>query len=764
MRKLSLVIAGILGAGSPLISQAATLGDARVQSNLTEPLEVSVPLKRSANEPLDEIKAQLAPPAFYEQAGVPLESLPANLVFNVETRDGQDYVVIRSRGAIHDPILSILLEVRSPEGRMVREYNLLLDPPSGDGASEPDAAAAPSAERAPTPRAATSSWERVEPTTDMELDDSYTVQRGDTLSRIAARFADEGEDIRPIMQAIIDANPDAFVDGNGNALMADAELQVPSAQPTADEESGESQAQSPALELLGPEERAEGAEAEDGDTTADAEASSPENVLPAIDGPTRAELERQAALDKEELESARAENETLTEDLRSLSEQIDSVKLSIDERDSKISELEAAVEQARQEKAALEQQNARLEQLEGNFWIEWGKYLVGGLGLVVLALLIALGLRRRRNEEPALPASQQGGTQPPTTPESEASRPETAAVAAGAGAAAATAVASEADSDESGEVDTASLSGASGQDPLDPQTALDEARMLESFNLNQQAIELLQDSLTEHPGHDGLQEALARLQNGDSLHADEAGEPSAAEPEAPSGLDEAAGLGTVAPQVAETEREGETAFTGEPEAFSEGHSGESAEEQREAESSPGGMIDWDDDLDNMLATTDSEPEPRQTDEPEDLMDFDDSYALETPGSDEAKKTDQAVGGNEVDFDLPEIDETATSDLEAEEDDHAAPTWSEREDADDLSLQGAPEEESEQPVSIHTEEPEETGDEGSAGEDALDTRVSLAEAFLDVGDRESFEMIESELKEEGATEALQRLDELKKRYG
>ena len=50
MRKLSLVIAGILGAGSPLISQAATLGQAQVQSYLSEPLEVRVPLMRSSGE------------------------------------------------------------------------------------------------------------------------------------------------------------------------------------------------------------------------------------------------------------------------------------------------------------------------------------------------------------------------------------------------------------------------------------------------------------------------------------------------------------------------------------------------------------------------------------------------------------------------------------------------------------------------------------------------------------------------------------------
>ncbi|MFW6041457.1 MAG: hypothetical protein ACOC8M_00490, partial [Guyparkeria sp.] len=139
-----------------------------------------------------------------------------------------------------------------------------------------------------------------------------------------------------------------------------------------------------------------------------------------------------------------------------------------------------------------------------------------------------------------------------------------------------------------------------------------------------------------------------------------------------------------------------------------------------------------------------------------------SYALETPATDGPASTDEEVGGEEIEFNLPEPDESAESELEAGDDDAGAvPTWSERQESDNLDLQAAPEEEVEDSTVVDSAD---EAQDDAAGQDTVDTRVSLAEAFLDVGDQESFEMIESELKEEGATDALQRLDELKKRYG
>jgi len=757
MRKLSLVIAGILGAGTPLISQAATLGEARVQSNLTEPLEVEVPLVRSANEPLDEIKVQLAPPAFYEQAGVPLSSVPTNLIFNIESRGGRDYVVIRSRRAVRDPILSILLEVSSSEGRMIREYSLLLDPPGVGATADEDGAESTPRQEASAPRTARSTWERVDPATNVDLEDTYQVKRGDTLSAIASRYVTAGEDIRPLMQAIIDANPDAFVNGNGNALMAEAELNVPESPTDAEERAGEtkpSAERGPALELLDPESE-EGAEADEAESRAHADIAglSREAPLPTIDSMSEAATERPSSLDLEELESVKAENEALTEQLESLTEQIDSVKLSIDERESRIADLQQEIEQARTE-------NAELRELQGNFWIEWGKYLVGGLGLIVLALLIALGLRRGREEPEPAP-------QPAPSPDTGTTG---ATAAAAGGATMATAAADESMSEPEAEEETRNE-----QDPLDPRTALDEARMLESFNLTQQAADLLEDSLAEHPGHEGLQEALTRLRQGGSAEAGpETGEAGVEE----TLLDESEGTGDMLETPEATDTEGETPPTEYPLETPEREEGESLSlpeeeteggapgieeptetEEREESHPTAGTIDWDEDLDNVLATpeTVSEAKPREGDA--DLMEFEDSYALETPVEDRERESG-AGEEEEMELSLPDVDEPSDTATGSEE---PSPTWSEREEPteapDELDLADFAEPEPEQePSAASGEEPSDQG-----ADEAVDTRVSLAEAFLDVGDQESFEMIESELQEEGATEALQRLEELKKRY-
>jgi pilus assembly protein FimV len=740
-----------------LISQAATLGEARVQSSLTEPLEVEVPLARSSSEPLDEIKVQLAPPAFYEQAGIPPGNVPSDLIFNIESRAGRDYVVIRSRRAMRDPILSILLEVSTPEGRMIREYNLLLDPP-GTGAAAVETEAAPARTDSPVTVSSRPTWERVEPA-DVELDHSYTVQRGDALSRIAARYATPGEDIRPLMQAIIDANPDAFVDGNGNVLLAEAELKVPAPRSDAPREEAQTEGpvdQGPALELLEPKAAEENPSAGETDSRPHEEMSGATRNMPLPSIDSVADDQTATALDLEELESLRAENENLTEELQSLNDEIASIKLSIDEREARITELQRQVDQARAENAELQEearaQNAELREMQSNFWIRWGKYLVGGLGAVLLALLIALGLRRSSGKKPEpMPAPPPASTPAPD--------PGTAA----GGATMAMAAADEALGEEGGE-----QAGAAGseQDPLDPRAALDEARMLESFNLVRQAVDLLEDSLAEHPDHEGLREELTRLRN------DEQG-----------GAQEPAG----SPDGEDREESGEpygSQELNEPEALNEPSTDEVPEapetlaepalpEEEVTAASGTGTIAWDEDFDHVLATPESESGSAQGESDGDLMEFEDSYALETPAEDrQADQKRETAAPEEIDFSLPELDESA--DQASSEAREPAPTWSEKEergetpesedlaeiDLGDLSGEETVETESEVTRPEEPASPEPVREET---EQAEDTRVSLAEAFLDVGDRESFEMIESELLEEGATKAFERLEELKKRY-
>ena len=760
MRKLSLVIAGILGAGSPLISQAATLGQAEVQSYLSEPLEVRVPLMRSSNEPLDEITVQLAPPSFYREAGVPLVNLTGNLTFAIESERGQDYVLIGSKRPIRDPIMSLLLQVQSPQGRMIRSYNLLLDPPTMASSSpEPEQPIAGSeTNRTASAPPAARDWQRVEPARDLTLDSTRTVERGDTLSEIASDYVGEGEDVRSMMQAIIDANPHAFANGNGNALLAGAQLKVPTRDGEADadatpeeglgEESrveADSAQQLPALELLGP-------DTEQGAGSAELGKLSRDNPLPALSGaPTAAEpMGRDDALAQEELESVKAENQALTDQLRALKQEIDSVQIAVDERDATIAELEDTVAESRQQ---VQEAKAR----QNDFWTQWGKYLAGGMGLLIIALLIALALRRSRQDEPAvpMPATADTGQEPRVThPVTEADSPVVGPAGAVAGGVA-VGTAGHEGQDETTSQDREGA-GQSSDDPMNPEMALEEARVLESFNLTHQAIELLQDSLAEHPGHTGLQSAISRL----------------------SGLEQAGEGGSTESFDAPSADTSETSEEASPEEGAQADElPEEAQDQEPAAAHSPGEISWDDDFEDMLATPDT---PRESTADENMMEFDDSFALETPAQEPVETDGESVGASphmdEVSLELSENEEPAASVQAAPETTAEAseeldveltepPTADEPtdvdngEDASRLDVSSEPAEES------TSAEPANQAADTQAESDAedVDTRVSLAEAFLDVGDRESFEMIEAELREEGATSALQRLDELKRRY-
>lgn len=789
MRKLSLVIAGILGAGTPLISQAATLGEARVQSYLSQPLDVRVPLARSSDEPLDEITVKLAPPSFYREAGVPLENITGNLTFRIASEGGREFVVIGSKRPIRDPILSILLEVDSPQGRMIREYNLLLDPPSV-GASQAFRDTAGTTDQPATfastsrSKPASTAWQRVEPAQGVSLDGTRDVQRGDTLYEIARDYVDDRADVRPMMQAIIDANPEAFANGNGNALMAGARLKVPgnasvdsAASDTADagQEEGASPVERlPALELLGPEN-------EGGETAAATQTElggfgdlSREQPLAAIADSTQASpdaiVDRETALDQEEVESVRAENEALTEQLRALKEQIDSVQVAVDERDTQIAELQEVVQQSRAELA-------QAEETSGNFWVQWGKYLTGALGLVIIALLIALGLRRgRRDEEPAIAMPVTADANRSDTRRSEhepvvESTPSAASATTTAGAAAmgAAAVGSHSSADATSEdtsEESMSASATGMDDPMNPEMALEEARVLESFNLTHQAVELLQDSLAEHPEHAGLQSAINRLKGIEDAEAHHA-------TEAPSSGDVSI-EGAQVDDLTSATGESDASTSGEPESTDDWTAAEPEGQE--------GAVDWDD-ADDMLATPEPESTPAEDDH---LMDFDDSFALETPA---AEKSDAGASSTTSDEEPGELElpnnETPPASVEDQPRETGEP------EPMDLDLSGyEPAGEAQEPKATSDEDvgldldlgetpasDEQAQDEAEAIESAasdekaaaadaeadIDTRVGLAEAFLDVGDRESFDMIESELREEGATAALERLEELKTRF-
>ena len=227
---------------------ALGLGDIRLSSALNEPLRAEIQLLSATPEELSNLKVQLAPATTFERYGIDRPHFLTRLQFSVVP--GANTVRITSSEPITEPFVTILVEATWSRGRMLREYTVLLDPPTfapppsaGSSRAVTEAVTAPSrasaadsgrierpeaALPAPAPASAGDMAGQAASTETAAGSDVY-VERGDTLWEIATQArADNRININQMMVAIYEANPQAFV-GNLNRLNAGATLRIPSA-------------------------------------------------------------------------------------------------------------------------------------------------------------------------------------------------------------------------------------------------------------------------------------------------------------------------------------------------------------------------------------------------------------------------------------------------------------------------------------------------------------------------------------------------------
>ena len=240
---------------------ALGLGQVEVKSALYEPLVAEIPVLSSTPGEAESLTVRLASPDAFARVGLDRPpSLAANLEFSVgENARGQRVIRITTQSRVNDPFLSFLVEADWGRGRLVREFNLLLDPPDTLPAARTAAAApvreAPAATPEPleapppmpTPEVpspaeapATPAQASVPPAAPAQpaprlptpapapVDGDYSVAAGDTLWSIAQRTRpDAGVSVNRMMAALLQANPDAFIDGNINRIKRGAVLRIP---------------------------------------------------------------------------------------------------------------------------------------------------------------------------------------------------------------------------------------------------------------------------------------------------------------------------------------------------------------------------------------------------------------------------------------------------------------------------------------------------------------------------------------------------------
>ncbi|MCD8521014.1 MAG: hypothetical protein LRY66_15805 [Saccharospirillaceae bacterium] len=228
----TLMLIGGLTASSQLL--ALGLGELTLKSALNQPLQAEIELVETDGLSQWEIKPALASASDFERAGVDRLYFLTKITFKVEG----DRVVLTSREPVNEPFLNFLVELNWPSGRVLREYTLLLDPPTFQEESVQPLVTAPARQEtviavtetanisAPVTPVAVNRWD-----SEPSAPGTYKVQPNDTLWEIALQTRPaSGVTAQQMMVAIQNENPNAFIAGNINRLKTHQVLRIPDAE------------------------------------------------------------------------------------------------------------------------------------------------------------------------------------------------------------------------------------------------------------------------------------------------------------------------------------------------------------------------------------------------------------------------------------------------------------------------------------------------------------------------------------------------------
>ncbi len=206
---------------------ALGLGNISMNSALDQHLEAEIIIRSATAEDLDGLKVNLASDAMFIRYGIDRPEFLEQLQFKVvQGADGQSYIQVSSSKPIREPFLNFLVEAKWPNGHALRQFTVLVDPPTMMEAVPlqvaPARVATPRHEAAPTTNqvAAAATQHSLLHTDRNSGSIEYGPSRAnDTLWGVAtAMRGDRDVSIHQVMLAILRDNPDAFYRDNVNNL------------------------------------------------------------------------------------------------------------------------------------------------------------------------------------------------------------------------------------------------------------------------------------------------------------------------------------------------------------------------------------------------------------------------------------------------------------------------------------------------------------------------------------------------------------------
>ncbi len=129
LRKLAIAIAASGAMMSATYVHALGMGDIELESALNQPLDAQIKLIKAGELENWEIKPDLASSDEFQKSGIEHVFFLNNVKFEVERVGDDVYIKLSTNQPVVEPYLNFLVQVDWPNGRLLREYTLLLDPP-----------------------------------------------------------------------------------------------------------------------------------------------------------------------------------------------------------------------------------------------------------------------------------------------------------------------------------------------------------------------------------------------------------------------------------------------------------------------------------------------------------------------------------------------------------------------------------------------------------------------------------------------------------
>lgn len=387
LRKLAIAIAASGAMMSAGQLHALGMGEIELESALNQPLDARIKLLKASELENWEIKPDLASPEAFDKSGVERTFFLNNFKFEVERVGSDVFVNISTQQPVVEPFLNFLVRVDWPNGRLLREYTLLLDPPvfteetPAPVQAPQDQYVAPQPETLPGMTPSPTAYEApvmMEPEPQMQpapvvekapkpkKQQTYKVRTNDTLWEVAQRTRPNPR-ITPqqAMLAIQDLNPDAFIGGNINRLKKNQVLRIPTEDQILSRNFNEAVSEVAMQNRVLAESKAKKAQLDatrkdtinerddqvsesrlkllaGGEATGDMERSASGQVVEETGG-DQSKLEQELSLAAENLDKSQRDNQELRTRLDTLEEQINTLQRLINLKDQQMVALQSGM-------------------------------------------------------------------------------------------------------------------------------------------------------------------------------------------------------------------------------------------------------------------------------------------------------------------------------------------------------------------------------------------------------------------------------------